>query len=97
PAAPAPVAAVKPEPSKPEPTQTGSIADAKAAKPPVIESWAVRDVYDGTAMLEDRRRRLVEVGAGDVIPGVGRVDAVERRGREWVVVTRAGIVTSQPW
>ncbi|MCJ2007544.1 hypothetical protein [Methylobacterium sp. J-092] len=88
-APPAPVA-------KPEPVQTGSIPDAKP-KPAVIESWAVRDVYDGTAMLEDRRRRLVEVAIGDAIPGVGRVEAVERRGREWVVVTRQGLVTPQPW
>ncbi|MCJ2076998.1 hypothetical protein MKK68_15285 [Methylobacterium sp. E-016] len=88
-APPAPVA-------KPEPVQTGSIPDAKP-KPAVIESWAVRDVYDGTAMLEDRRRRLVEVAIGDAIPGVGRVEAVERRGWEWVVVTRQGLVTPQPW
>ncbi|MET0430123.1 MAG: hypothetical protein ABW026_16705 [Microvirga sp.] len=82
-------------------------ADAKAAeakpkpvapeKPPVIEGWAVRDVYDGAAILENRRRRIVEVGPGDTLPGVGRVDSVERRGREWVVVTRQGLVTPQPW
>ena len=82
--------------AKAEPVQTGSITEAKP-KPAVIESWAVRDVYDGTAMLEDRRRRLVEVAIGDAIPGVGRVEAVERRGREWVVVTRQGLVTPQPW
>ena len=107
-AVPAPVA------PKPEPVQTGSIADAKPVveakpvseakaladakpKPSVIEGWALRDVYQGTAMLEDRRRRLVEVSAGDVLPGIGRVEAVERRGREWVVVTRQGLVTPQPW
>lgn len=94
-AAPAPVA-------KAEPVQTGSLAEARpkpaaAETPVVIEGWAVRDVYDGTAMLEDRRRRLVEVAAGASIPGVGRVEAVERRGRAWVVVTRHGIITPQPW
>ena len=81
---------------KAEPVQTGSITEPKP-KPAIIEAWAVRDVYDGTAMLEDRRRRLVEVAIGDSIPGVGRVEAVERRGREWVVVTRQGLVTPQPW
>ncbi|WP_375464416.1 hypothetical protein [uncultured Methylobacterium sp.] len=83
-------------PSKVEPGQTGSITEAKP-KPTPLESWAVRDVYDGTAMLEDRRRRLIEVAAGDTIPGVGRVEAVERRGRDWVVVTRQGVITHQPW
>ena len=92
-AAPAPTPAVPP---KAEPNQTGSINDAKAKTAP-IENWAVRDVYDGTAILEDRRRRLVEVGPGDSVPGVGRVEAVERRGRQWVVVTRQGVITPQSW
>lgn len=66
-------------------------------RPPVIEGWALRDVYVATAVLENRRRRLVEVSPGDILPGVGRVEGVERHGREWVVVTRQGLVTSQPW
>lgn len=68
-----------------------------AEKPTVIDGWAVRDVYDGAAILENRKRRIVEVAPGDTLPGVGRVEAVERRGREWVVVTRQGVVTPQPW
>lgn len=102
--------------AKAEPTQTGSITDAKAGepkpaearspetkpkpvaeKPTVIDGWAVRDVYDGAAILENRKRRIVEVAPGDTLPGVGRVEAVERRGHEWVVVTRQGVVTAQPW
>ncbi|AWN34336.1 hypothetical protein [Methylobacterium radiodurans] len=85
-------------PAKPEPTQTGSIEPKKVPeKPGVVEAWAVRDVYDGTAILEDRRRRLVEVGPGDSVPGIGRVEGIERRGREWVVVTRQGLITPQAW
>lgn len=95
---PAPLAAAAPPApaTKAEPVQTGSITETKP-KPQVLDAWAVRDVYDGTAMLEDRRRRLVEVTIGDSIPGIGRVEAVERRGREWIVVTRQGIITPQPW
>ncbi|KQT53331.1 hypothetical protein ASG52_04165 [Methylobacterium sp. Leaf456] len=85
---------IRPE-AKPEPVQTGSLPDR--AKPETVEGWAVRDVYDGVAILEDRRRRLVEVGAGDAVPGVGRVEAIERRGRNWVVVTRQGLITPQAW
>lgn len=85
----------KPEARPPEPTQTGSLAD----KPKIetLDGWALRDVYDGVAILEDRRRRLVEVGRGDAVPGVGRVEAIERRGRQWVVVTRQGVITPQAW
>lgn len=78
-----------------EPTQTGSLPDK--AKSETVENWALRDVYDGVAVLEDRRRRLVEVARGDAVPGVGRVEAIERRGRQWVVVTRQGVITPQTW
>ncbi|GEP10133.1 hypothetical protein [Methylobacterium gnaphalii] len=79
-----------------EPTQTGSIADTKP-KQETVEAWALRDVYDGVAMLEDRKRRLLEVARGDTVPGVGRVEAIERRGRVWVVVTKQGVITPQTW
>ncbi|MDP4023205.1 hypothetical protein Q8W71_11260 [Methylobacterium sp. NEAU 140] len=73
-------------------------AKPKAAeKPPVLDDWAVRDVFDGAAIVENRRRRLFQVGPGDTLPGLGRVEAVERQGRAWVVVTRHGILTPQPW
>jgi len=91
PPAPAPVAAK----AAPEPTETGAIAHA--APKPATDNWAVREVYDGVAVLEDRKRRLVEVGIGDTIPGIGRVDTIERRGRTWAVVTRQGVITAQTW
>lgn len=93
---PAATSAAAPPAGKPEPTQTASIGDAKQ-KSETVEAWALRDVFDGVAILEDRRRRLVEVGPGDSIPGVGRVEAIERRGRNWVVVTRQGLITPQMW
>ncbi len=85
------------EPKLPETKPTEAKPKAVADKPAVIDAWAVRDVYDGAAILENRRRKIVEVGPGDTLPGVGRVEAVERHGREWVVVTRQGVVTAQPW
>jgi len=32
-----------------------------------------------------------------VIPGIGRVEAIERRGREWVVVTARGLIATESW
>ncbi len=82
-----------------EPALTGSLPDKPAdkAKPPAIEGWVLRDVYDGMAMIENRNRRLVEVGPGDTLPGAGRIEAIERRGRTWVVVTTKGLITPQTW
>jgi hypothetical protein len=52
----------------------------------------VREVYDGAALVESQNRRLYEVVPGGVVPGVGRVEAIERRGRNWVVLTDKGII-----
>lgn len=97
-AAPAPAPVVAPQaakPAAPEPTETGAIPDKP--KPSPAEGWAVREVYDGVAVLEDRKRRLVEVGPGDTVPGVGRIESIERRGKTWVVVTKQGTITPQTW
>jgi hypothetical protein len=46
------------------------------------ESYAVIDGRDGPQ----------QVAPGDVVPGIGRVQRIERRGRDWVVVTSAGVI-----
>jgi glycine/D-amino acid oxidase-like deaminating enzyme len=53
----------------------------------------LREVYDGAALIEGNRR-LYEVMPGGVIPGVGRVEAIERRGRSWVVLTDKGTISA---
>jgi hypothetical protein len=35
---------------------------------------------------------LDEVGPGDTLPGGARVERLEKRGREWVLVTNRGVI-----
>jgi hypothetical protein len=70
----------------PKQSSTGE-ADAKG-----IANWTVLEVIDGTAVLKGPRG-LVEVSRGDIIPGIGRVEAILRSGRRWVVATTKGVIT----
>lgn len=88
------VAEAKPIETKPQPEAPKAAAPAK---PPVLEQFALRDVFDGAAIIENRSRRLFQVMPGDTLPGAGRVEAIERQGRQWVVVTRQGFVTPKEW
>jgi hypothetical protein len=80
---------------------TGSIASnprSKTSEPslsvPVLSSWIVDDVHNGRAMVESRYGGFFVVGAGSVLPGLGRVQQIERQDGRWVVVTASGLITS---
>ena len=79
------------------PAHTGTIEPKATPKPPIVEGWILRDVYNGLALVEGKNQRLVEIGPGDNLPGVGRVEAIERRGKSWVVLTAKGVISSQQW
>jgi hypothetical protein len=87
------------------PETTGSIAPVTTAPkttPPaepkiverIVEDWVVQDVHGDRALVEGRNGSLFEVGAGSILPGVGRVEAVKRQDGQWVVVTARGVITS---
>ena len=57
-----------------------------------ITNWIVREVVNGTAILEGPKG-LIGVTSGDVVPGVGRVESIARRGGRWVVATTKGLIT----
>ena len=82
-AAPAAAAAAPPAPDT-----TGSVA----TKPPVVDGWVLRQVFDGFALIEGLNGRLFEVGPGSNIPGVGRVEAIRRVEGQWVVLTPKGVI-----
>jgi len=78
PPAPAPAAPPKPE----------------VARLPTVEGWILRDVANGSALIESRRG-MYEVYAGDPIPGLGRVDAIRKQDGRWVVVTSKGLIVAR--
>ncbi|HEX8165380.1 MAG TPA: hypothetical protein VF601_06270 [Beijerinckiaceae bacterium] len=87
----------KPVPPQEVPRSEHAKAEPRPEKAMPIEGWVLREVYDGMALIEGRNKRLHEIAPGQSLPGIGKVEAIERRGRAWVVVTNRGIITSQPW
>jgi hypothetical protein len=76
---------------------TGSVTPPQqvgAASPSgKLEGWTVRGVHHGIALLEGRMG-FIAVDEGDVVPGIGRVEAIRKQDGRWVVVTPKGLITS---
>jgi hypothetical protein len=66
----------------------------EVARLPTVEGWVLRDVANGSALIESRRG-MYEVYAGDPIPGLGRVDAIRKQDGRWVVVTSKGLIVAR--
>jgi hypothetical protein len=60
----------------------------------ILQDWAVREVQNGRALVESRFGGIFDVGAGSVLPGVGRVDSIKRQDGQWLVLTARGTITS---
>jgi uncharacterized protein (UPF0335 family) len=69
-------------------------AAAEPARARVIDGWTVRHVSRGVAIIQGRRIGAIEVEAGDVVPGVGRIESIRRQDGRWVVLTSNGMITS---
>src|SRR5947199_680917 len=103
-AAPQPV----PSPAQSAPETTGSIAQQKSGpavpmvlgeppttlKPPILQDFVLRRVYDGAALIEGRNG-IIEVEPGIVAPGIGRIEAIKRQDGRWVVVTARGLIVQR--
>ncbi|MBY6242158.1 hypothetical protein [Methylosinus sp. Sm6] len=66
----------------------GSIGETRE---PTIPGFRLLEVRAGAALLETPSA-IVRVSPGDVVAGLGRITAFERRGDKWVLVTPSGIV-----
>ncbi len=94
PAAPAP-AASEAALRDPAPAVKPAKSEREPGRNEPLDGWTLREVYDGAALIESQNRRLYEVMPGGFIPGLGRVEAIERRGRNWVVLTDKGTIATR--
>ena len=78
------------------PLKTEAKADAKpeVGRLPTVDNWILRDVDRGGALIQGRQG-VFEIYAGDVVPGLGRVDAIRRQDGRWVVVTSKGLIVAR--
>jgi hypothetical protein len=73
---------------------TAATAPAEVGRLPTVESWVLRDVSRGVALIEGRGG-LYEVMAGDPVPSLGRVEAIRKQDGRWVVVTSKGLIVAR--
>jgi hypothetical protein len=78
----------------PAPPASAAPPKPDVARLPTVEGWVLRDVANGSALIESRRG-MYEVYAGDPIPGLGRVDAIRKQDGRWVVVTSKGLIVAR--
>ena len=74
--------------------KTGQTTHKKDASDQPLRAGAdyvLRSVRNGVAVVQTQRG-LIEVGPGDMIPGIGRVRSIEKVDGRWVVVTRDGVI-----
>src|SRR6516164_214114 len=62
-------------------------------RPTTIEGWTLREVVNGTAVIEGPNG-VWKVTPGQMVPGVGRVDSVVRWGNRLVVATSRGLIST---
>jgi hypothetical protein len=62
-------------------------------RPTTIEGWMLREVTDGTAVLEGPNGTWT-VRRGDTVPGLGRVESIVLWGKRWIVATSKGLIST---
>jgi hypothetical protein len=62
-------------------------------RPATIEGWTLREVVNGTAVLEGPNG-VWRVTPGQTVPGVGKVESIVRWGNRLIVATSAGLIST---
>jgi hypothetical protein len=60
-------------------------------KPAAIEDWTLREVTNGTAVLEGPNG-ILRATPGDTVPGVGKIESYIRSNGRWIIVTSGGLI-----
>jgi hypothetical protein len=76
-----------------EPTGTPRRTPTPETRPTTIEGWTLREVVNGTAVIEGPNG-VWKVTPGQTVPGVGRVDSIVRWGNRLVVATTRGLIST---
>jgi hypothetical protein len=92
PAAPQPPA-LSPTESAAKPSTETPLAPVPETRPTTIDRWTLREVVDGTAVLEGPGG-VWRVKRGDSVPGVGKVIGILRWGNRLIVATSRGLIST---
>ena len=78
-------------PAKPVPAAMVSNETTGSIDRPKLRGYWLVEADESYAVI-DGRDGPQQVSPGDVLPGIGRIQRIERRGHDWVVVTSAGVI-----
>jgi hypothetical protein len=76
-----------------EPRVQTKLTAMPETRPTTIPGWMLREVSNGTAVLEGPNG-IWRATAGQNVPGVGRVDSIVRWGNRWIVSTSKGLIST---
>ena len=76
-----------------DPQTRDKLTAVPETRPTTIEGWTLREVANGTAVLEGPDG-IRTVARGDMIPGVGRVESIFRWGSRPIVATSRGLIST---
>ena len=76
-----------------EPEPTAKLVPVPETKPTTIEGWTLRDVTNGTAVLEGPNGTW-RVARGDTVPGLGTVNSIFKWGDRLLVATSSGLIST---
>jgi hypothetical protein len=76
-----------------KPSMQMPLAPVPETRPTTIDGWTLREVVDGTAVLEGPGG-VLRVRRGDSVPGVGKVVGILRWGNRLIVATSKGLIST---